>query len=403
MNFNKFNKYVHPSIPDKYQKEFKYEINRIGIYRVKIIAAILIMIELMMLILTFVIEREKSFYTPRIYYVIMYAIMLLFGIGYLIIFIKLGKHKKNKEKNIFFFFYLFTIFVLLWNAIISLLDQITYGQITAYFIAIIAVGLISIFEPMPLLLIYFFAQIIFIIFLPYFQKSNSILFGNSVNSSIMIIVSWIIQMLLYKRKVDDFINKKIIEEKNDELKKLYDELMKANKELEFLAQKDGLTGLYNRLMFDRLLKIKWEQCLRNSRLLTLIMIDIDFFKAFNDCYGHQAGDDCLKKIAKALYDFPINSSSFVARYGGEEFVIVMNDINKENAFLIAEKIRKSINLLEIPHGLSSISEHVTISLGVCTTIPSDKKSIDKFFKDTDIALYKAKESRNKVIVCETVV
>jgi diguanylate cyclase (GGDEF)-like protein len=79
----------------------------------------------------------------------------------------------------------------------------------------------------------------------------------------------------------------------------------------------------------------------------------------------------------------------------------MNDINKENAFLIAEKIRKSINLLGIPHGLSSISEHVTISLGVCTTIPSDKKSIDKFFKDTDIALYKAKESRNKVIVCET--
>ncbi|MGH4120811.1 GGDEF domain-containing protein [Clostridium sp.] len=399
MNFYKINKYLNSKVIEKYKTEFSDEMIKMGVYRVKVLTVILIVFEIIMIIVSAIIEKEKIFNTPRIYYIIMYVVMIINCIAYFILFSKIEKSKIIKRKTIKRIFYAGACFILMWSIGITLLDQISYGQTTVYFTAIIGVALFSSIKPIDTLIINISVNIIFIICLPFFQKNHLVLLGNYINTSIVIIISWLIQTFIYKGRVDDFNNTKIIQEKTSEMEKLYEELKKVNQELELLAQKDGLTGLYNRLMFDRLLKSQWEQCIKGSSSLTLIMMDIDFFKSFNDTYGHQDGDNCIIKIAKVLLDFSTDSSNFVARYGGEEFSMVINDLSNERAFLIAEQIRKNVEELDIPHKMSSVAKHVTISLGVYTTIPSNNYSIEKFIKSADNALYKAKdENRNRVVV-----
>jgi diguanylate cyclase (GGDEF)-like protein len=133
--------------------------------------------------------------------------------------------------------------------------------------------------------------------------------------------------------------------------------------------------------------------------LSLIMADIDFFKPFNDNYGHQAGDDSLKLVAAALAECAKKYTDAVIRYGGEEFTVILSHIEKERAAELAEEIRRNVENLKIPHDYSAISKYLTISLGVYTVIPSDELSMDEFIRKADKALYMAKsEERNKVYV-----
>ena len=131
--------------------------------------------------------------------------------------------------------------------------------------------------------------------------------------------------------------------------------------------------------------------------LTLMMIDIDFFKSFNDNYGHQAGDDCIRDVARLLRASAQRSSDVVARYGGDEFAIILPHMEKEEAYQFAEQIRKRVLELAVPHEYSSVSPYLTISVGVHTIVPSDQSSIEECIKTADEAQYKKKKSHNKVV------
>jgi len=124
------------------------------------------------------------------------------------------------------------------------------------------------------------------------------------------------------------------------------------------------------------------------------MVDIDFFKEFNDNYGHRAGDCCIKLVADVLTAYAKRSSDKVARYGGDEFVALLPHTDKEYALNLAEQMRKGVEEKSVPHLCSNVSDHVTISLGINTIIPSDESSIDEFISNTDKALYMAKKRRN---------
>ena len=124
------------------------------------------------------------------------------------------------------------------------------------------------------------------------------------------------------------------------------------------------------------------------------MVDIDFYKEFNDNYGHQAGDCCIKLITEVLTVHAKRSSDKVARYGGDEFVILLPNTNKENALNLAEQMRKGVEEKSVPHLYSNVTDHVTISLGINTIIPSDESSIDEFLSSADKALYMAKRRCN---------
>lgn len=164
-----------------------------------------------------------------------------------------------------------------------------------------------------------------------------------------------------------------------------------------MAYIDSLTKIANRRYFDGFLEKEWSYCKRNQKELSIILLDIDFFKQYNDTYGHQAGDLCLQKIARCLEDKLNRSHDLVARYGGEEFICILPNTNKFDAINIATKLKIAVQNLEIPHENSRISSIVTISLGVSTVIPKDKLEKTKLIKKAYNALYLAKENgRNRV-------
>jgi len=171
----------------------------------------------------------------------------------------------------------------------------------------------------------------------------------------------------------------------------------ANRELETLASADGLTGVANRRAFDRGLEREWRRAVRARAPLSLLLIDVDFFKAYNDRYGHAAGDDCLRGIASTLSVGARRAGDLVARYGGEEFAVVLSDCTDESARQLAERLRQRIEGLVLPHGASEVAPHVTISVGGATVMPRSGATAGDLVRRADEALYRAKDlGRNRV-------
>ena len=157
-----------------------------------------------------------------------------------------------------------------------------------------------------------------------------------------------------------------------------------------LSLKDPLTDLWNRRHYDRTIQLEWNRSLRHKYPLALMMIDIDNFKAYNDCYGHKAGDECLVKVAQTTKEFFRRASDLVVRYGGEEFVVIMPGLGKDEAVNMALLLRKAIEELNIPHKHSPVSPWVTVSIGVTSTVPDNNGSPQQLFLAVDKALYEAK-------------
>ncbi|MFN2339801.1 MAG: diguanylate cyclase [Halanaerobium sp.] len=190
-------------------------------------------------------------------------------------------------------------------------------------------------------------------------------------------------------------------EREKRLVELSEELKKANQKLEKMALVDGLTGISNRRLFDQKIEEELKRAKRKQSVLSLIMLDIDNFKEYNDTYGHQQGDQCLKEIAKILDKNTKRASDFAARYGGEEFVVILPETAKDGALKIAEDIRKGIINLELEHKNSTAADYVTVSLGV-SSISTEKEInqelIKAFIETSDQALYQAKENgRNRTV------
>lgn len=183
-----------------------------------------------------------------------------------------------------------------------------------------------------------------------------------------------------------------LEYKNLALKALSDQLEVANRELERLAAVDGLTRVYNRRRFDEVFLAEWNRLLREEKPLSLIMCDVDHFKAYNDTYGHQVGDSCLEQIAQAIVKVAKRPADCVARYGGEEFVIILPNTDLVGAKCVAESIRTAVHGLNIPHTTSSVSQRVTLSFGVACQIPDEAMAPSLLIEAADRAMYAAKES-----------
>lgn len=180
--------------------------------------------------------------------------------------------------------------------------------------------------------------------------------------------------------------------------KLSQQLEQANQELQKLAFLDSLTQLANRRRFDAYLDQEWKRMVRDKMPLSVILCDIDFFKAYNDTYGHQAGDHCLQLLAPAINLAAKRPGDLVARYGGEEFVVVLPNTDGEGALRVAEEIRSNVAALEILHATSKVSPYVTLSFGVSSTIPSDESSSEMLLGAADRALYQAKAKDHDRII-----
>jgi diguanylate cyclase (GGDEF)-like protein len=182
--------------------------------------------------------------------------------------------------------------------------------------------------------------------------------------------------------------------------RLYQQLETANHELQRLAAIDGLTQVPNRRRFDEYLQQEWQRMLREQLPLSLILCDIDCFKLYNDTYGHQAGDDCLRQVAQVIQNSAKRAIDLPARYGGEEFAVVLPNTDQEGAILVAQDIQSGVKQLGIAHAASKVCDTVTVSLGVSNTIPSVITSPELLINAADKALYQAKaEGRDRYCTC----
>ncbi len=203
----------------------------------------------------------------------------------------------------------------------------------------------------------------------------------------------------YARK--DFLMTRRLREEKAHVREANRALARANRELERLAQVDGLTGIPNRRSFDGALAREWRRAQRSGQPLALIMGDVDHFKLYNDSLGHPAGDECLRRVARALAGQPRRPADLAARYGGEEFAVLLPDTDQAGALHLAERILAITRGLSIPHPASSTGEVVTLSLGVGVLIPRPNHDAAALVRLADEALYEAKEGGRDRVVART--
>jgi len=169
------------------------------------------------------------------------------------------------------------------------------------------------------------------------------------------------------------------------------ELDRLNRALDKMSREDPLTGLANRRAFDDVLNREWERARREQQSIALLYMDVDFFKLYNDTYGHNIGDVCLRRVGQTLKQALRRPTDLAARYGGEEFVVLLPNTNADGAIDVAQRIIKHIDALALPHSRSKAASHVTLSIGITFTIPQKQQTLTEFLAKADAALYKAKE------------
>jgi len=179
---------------------------------------------------------------------------------------------------------------------------------------------------------------------------------------------------------------------------LYDRALSLTRE----ATIDGLTQIANRRAFDQRLEKEWQRLARENLPMSLLLCDVDFFKRYNDRYGHPAGDDCLRAVAKAIESCIRRPADLAARYGGEEFAVILPNTEQNGAIFVANKISKAIAALEIVHDVSYVKDRVSLSIGISTTQPKRKSESRKLIEFADRALYLAKsEGRDRFVFVES--
>ncbi|MGC9525266.1 MAG: GGDEF domain-containing protein [Limnospira sp.] len=175
-------------------------------------------------------------------------------------------------------------------------------------------------------------------------------------------------------------------------------LKEANLELHRMVRIDQLTQISNRRKFDEFIEAEWRRHFRLQFPLSIIIADVDYFKAYNDYYGHQAGDDCLKTVAQLIDRAVRQSSDLVARYGGEEFAVILPETSPDTAEAIGERIRATVEQHQLPHVKSKVCPYITLSLGISSQIPTYSTSFETLIATADAALYRAKEwGRNRIV------
>lgn len=192
-----------------------------------------------------------------------------------------------------------------------------------------------------------------------------------------------------------------VEQRTAELARANESLQEANVRLEAFSRTDGLLQIANRGYFDERLQSQCLDGMRNGRNVGLLMIDVDYFKRYNDRHGHQAGDDCLRAVAQAVKRAAPRATDLVARYGGEELAVILPDTGPEGALLVAQRVVREVAALKLPHGASDASPQVTVSVGAVSRIPGTRDAPKSLIADADAALYEAKSSgRNRALLFE---
>lgn len=400
-----------------YQHEFLLEIARFNLQRGKLFTRVIIGIELFLLLILLTNQNKHTSFDYD-WYAFMYLLMIIVTAGVLSIITFIEKNLIRDEhyaKTLQISLTFYSLFLMIWGAMVSFNDQAIYGSIVVFIVNVFIASVMFYLKPVYTFITLLLASVIFFVGLPFYQPSFSTLIGHFVNTGIFIVFVFFLARANYAGFVNNFLNQKLIEEKsaqlsyaNTELKKeiqsrqkTQQELEAANEQLMLISKLDALTGIPNRRRLDEILQEQWLTALEKQLPISIMMIDIDFFKLYNDTHGHLAGDHCLQAVAEVLNSSLRGPSDFVARFGGEEFLYIAVGMSREETVRLGERIRLEIEHLDIEHNSSPVIPRVTVSVGISHTLPACNDKVTKILELADEALYEAKSAgRNQLVLAE---
>jgi diguanylate cyclase (GGDEF)-like protein len=392
-------------------EHFRKSILTENFQRGKILAIALIVFELILAgvdISAAIIRVDERFHFSD--YLIMYILMILLN-GILTLYInRIGNIEDKSITELRSFEIGLIIYITLmmtWGSVVSLMDQKLYGQLMVFMVNMISCSVIYFLNNKQIMVPYGCSVLVLLIGLPFFQKSSDVLIGHYVNITIFIIISWVASRIIFLSYYRDYKSKRMLQETNMMLEREIEQnlvvnskLAAANLQLNELALIDELTGIPNRRSFRNHIDLAFERYVNENSTLSIIMMDVDYFKQFNDIYGHNEGDRVLIAVANQINSVLRHNMDFVARWGGEEFIYAAFNSNMVDIENIAEIIRNKVLGLKIPHKFSEKWKNISVSIGICTIRVSGKSDVSKCIDRADKALYSAKTSgRNCVKSC----
>lgn len=400
-----------------YEREFLMEIARFNLQRGKLFTRVIIGIELILLLILLSDQHKHTGFEYN-WYAFMYLLMIIVTAGVLSIITYIEKNLTSDEyyaKTLQISLTCYTMFLMIWGALVSFNDQALYGSIVVFIVNVFIASVMFYLKPAYIFSALLFSSAMFFWGLPFYQSKVDILIGHYVNTAIFIPFIFFLARANYEGFVNNFLNQKLIQEKSEQLAHANIELIKeiqsreqtqkeleaANEQLMIISKLDALTGIPNRRRLDEILQEQWFTALEKQLPISIMMIDIDFFKLYNDTHGHLAGDHCLQAVAEVLNSCLRGPADFVARFGGEEFLFIAVGMSREEIVLLGERIRFDIEQLNIENKSSPVVPRITVSLGISHTMPTDNDKVTKFLELADEALYKAKSAgRNQLVLAE---
>lgn len=361
-------------IPPEFLEEFDRDLVKTNLYRSRIFAVVLLLAAIPLFYIDYLNYLRGLWISQPGYRLLFYshellALVLLIPLMTLII-------KPRSEYGSFLWqracIVSFFTGILIANSFISMADQRIHGEITAYIMGILGIAAIVYLKPSTSLFIYLVSFVFFLSGISQMQTNPQVLTGHYINSSFLVIIGWIFSVTLFNTRLSDFLNKKGLEK---------------------FADFDYLTGCLNRRAFINRLGQEIERAKREETTISILLVDIDFFKQVNDKYGHQVGDFVLKQLINCFND-SCRSYDFIGRFGGEEFIICLPNTGLEVASDVAERFREIVEETRMICDSNKVS--ITVSLGVASLEPTHNENIDKFISRADSAMYRAKIKRNNV-------
>lgn len=373
-----------PGLTLEEQTDFIFSNLKENLHRLRLTVITFFFIEFVMVILLHIpglIVMEGGQFKYYIYLYIIVSILLL-----LILFLSLmGKHLQQKNIG----FYRISIIITLMLVLICSVFLILFGYNgsflpNTYLLLLIAIAVIPFFNMLEIILIIAPAQFILTVYVFLLKPfNNNITLSLIVTSWSFVFIALVISFLFYQLRIRSF--------KNDI------QLVKQNNLLKQHSEIDALTNIYNRRKLDEVVADEWRRSSRSGKFFSFLLIDLDYFKKYNDTYGHIEGDICLRKTATIMKNTLKRSSDLIFRYGGEEFAVVLPLTTMKSAEIIAERLRKNIENAKFNH-YSSLNKHITISIGIASSRGDKTDDFSTVYTEADKALYAAKRSgRNKVI------
>ncbi len=391
------------TIPDDEMEDFRKKLAIDNLQRGRILAFTVILFESLLVmvdLISFFLNVDSRFQFHH--YLIMYLLMIILNTVYLL-FIGRVKNLTNasmrKIQKIEIAMLLYLSLILCWGSVLALMDQWLYGQLISYMLNLSVVSVVYYLDSKKVAIPYAISALILMVGLPFFQHSNDILIGHYVNLTIFIFILWLASRIIYHGYCTNYNSmvqikhsKRLLEEEIKINQAINNKLAVANRQLERLTLIDELTGIPNRRCFKNYIDMLFERDDIEHALLSVMMIDIDYFKQYNDHYGHDEGDKALIAVAHQILSTAITPIEFAVRWGGEEFLFLGAYETAKKANEIAERIRNGVNELHIPHAFSTISDCITVSIGVCAVKLDRRDDVGKLIEMADKALYVAKNS-----------